>query len=211
MSTGEDLLRNSEQRLWALIEERSHSDADVVSIDARIWELFGEEWAVVFTDLAGFSRRAERFGIIHFLQIIHEKKKLLLPIIARDNGFLVKTEADSMLILFRTADSALHCAIEMQHACQTLSARRVEEEKLLLCVGVGYGRVLRIGAHDVWGEEVNAASKLGEDTAGPEEILVTAAARRALTSTSHTFTSIDDEVPGSSDNYALVYAHQEGV
>ena len=24
----------------------------------RIWDLFGEEWAVVFTDLSGFSRRA---------------------------------------------------------------------------------------------------------------------------------------------------------
>lgn len=204
MGTGEELLRNSEQRLWALIEERSRPDADVVAIDARIWELFGEDWAVMFTDLAGFSRRAERFGIIHFLQIIHEKKRLLVPLIARENGFLVKTEADSFLILFRTPDSALRCAVEMQRACQAISARRVEEEKLLLCVGVGYGRVLRIGAHDVWGSEVNAASKLGEDTAGPDEILVTASARAALTG-SFELHPTEIEVPGSQDNFALTY------
>lgn len=204
MGTGEELLRNSEQRLWALIEERSRPDADVAAIDARIWELFGEDWAVMFTDLAGFSRRAERFGIIHFLQIIHEKKRLLVPLIARENGFLVKTEADSFLILFRTPDSALRCAVEMQRACQAISARRVEEEKLLLCVGVGYGRVLRIGAHEVWGSEVNAASKLGEDTAGPDEILVTGSARAALAG-SFALQPTEIAVPGSQDNFALIY------
>ena len=141
----DDMVLSSEARLWSLIEERTLPGADLKRIDRRIWDLFGEEWTVMFTDLAGFSRQAAAFGIIHFLQVIHEKKKLLLPLIARDNGFLVKTEADSFLILFRTADSALRCAVEMQHACQTLSARRVEEEKLLLCIGIGYGRVLRIG------------------------------------------------------------------
>ena len=41
------------------------SDADLARIDQRIWDLFGEEWAVMFTDLAGFSRQVEAFGIIH--------------------------------------------------------------------------------------------------------------------------------------------------
>jgi len=43
-----------------------------------------------------------------------------------------------------------------------------------------FGDVLRIGDSDVWGREVNAASKLGEDTAKSGEILVTGAARAAL-------------------------------
>lgn len=210
MSTGEELLHNGEERLWALIDERSRADADVDAIDARIWELFGEDWAVMFTDLAGFSRRAERFGIIHFLQIIHETRKLLAPPIARWNGFLVAAEADSLLVLFRSADSALRCAIEMQHACQVASARRVEEEQLLLCIGVGYGRVLRVGALDVWGAEVNAASKLGEDTADAHEILVTASARAAVTADDLELAPIEVEVPGSASNFALNYRHAGG-
>ncbi|MBO7639938.1 MAG: hypothetical protein J6S91_13290, partial [Treponema sp.] len=43
----------------------------------------------------------------------------------------------------------------------------------LLCVGLGYGDILNIGYADVFGAEVNAASKLGEDTAKAWEILVT--------------------------------------
>lgn len=47
-------------------------------------------------------------------------------------------------------------------------------------MGIGCGRILRVGDHDVWGREVNAASRLGEDTARSGEILLTSAARAAL-------------------------------
>lgn len=170
-------LKDAEARLWKLIEERTKLGAHTKELDARIWDLFGEDWAIVWTDLAGFSRRVIEFGIIHFLQIIHEQKKLLLPIVEAHDGFLVKAEADSLLLMFKRPESAVDCAIAMQHACQQLSARRVAEEQVLLCVGVGYGRVLRVGESDVYGEEVNAASKLGEDVARANEILVTAALR----------------------------------
>jgi adenylate cyclase len=173
-------LKGSEARLWKLIEERMKPGVDAKALDERIWDLFGEEWAVVTTDLAGFSRRVVEFGIIHFLQVIYEHKKLVFPIIERRDGILVKAEADSLLLLFKRPDQALACAIEMQHACQQLNARRVPEEQVLLCVGIGFGRVLRVGESDVYGAEVNGASKLGEDTAKANEILITGAVKDAL-------------------------------
>ena len=75
--------------------------------------------------------------------------------------------------------TALACAIEMQRMCKSVNARRAEEEQIILCVGVGHGRILKIGDDDVFGHEVNLASKLGEDTAKGGEILVTQAARTA--------------------------------
>ncbi len=171
----DDRLKGSEIRLWSLIEERTQAGADTARIDERIWDLFGEDWAVMFTDLSGFSRRVAEFGIIHFLQIIFEQKRLLLPIVAAHDGILIKIEADSFLIIFKRAQAALRCAIEMQRACQALNQGRRPEEQVLLCVGIGQGRILRIGDHDVFGREVNAASKLGEDTAKADEILVTEA------------------------------------
>jgi class 3 adenylate cyclase len=173
-------LKVSEARLWRLIEERSKPGADVADIDRRIWDLFGEDWAVMFTDLSGFSRQVERFGILHFLQIIHEHKKLLLPIVESFDGLLIKQEGDSFLILFRRPERAVACAQQLQRACALYNERRTPEEQILLCVGIGFGRVLRIGDADVWGKEVNAASKLGEDTAKSTEILVTEAVREAL-------------------------------
>ncbi len=46
----------SQDRLEHLIANRLEPGANKEQIDARIWDLFGEEWAVMFTDLAGFSR-----------------------------------------------------------------------------------------------------------------------------------------------------------
>ena len=126
------------------------------------------------------DRKVAEFGIIHFLQVIHEQRKLLLPIVESFDGLLLKEEGDSFMIMFRRADRAVECGIAMQHACRNVNERRKPEEEILLCLGIGYGRVLRIGDQDVWGREVNAASKLGEDTAKSGEILVTGAARAAL-------------------------------
>lgn len=60
----------SEDRLENLITERLQKGTNKKEIDKRIWDLFGEEWCVMFTDLSGFSRHVEKFGIIHFLQTI---------------------------------------------------------------------------------------------------------------------------------------------
>ncbi len=180
---GDPRLKGSEARLWRLIDERGKAGADRAAIDARIWELFGEDWAVMFTDLSGFSRRAAEFGILHFLQIIHEHKRLLLPIVADHDGILIKAEADSFLVIFRRTARALACARAMQAACARANLGRRDEDLILLCVGLGHGRVLRIGDQDVYGAEVNAASKLGEDVAQAHEILLTAGALKDLEGT----------------------------
>ena len=160
-------------RLAKLIDERLQPGADKARIDRRIWKLFGTEWTVMFTDLAGFSGRAAEFGIIHFLQIILESRRIFAPCIDRWDGILVKTEGDSMLVTFPGPREAVQCAIDMQRAAQRYNEDRVEEERVLLCLGIGSGQVLSIGGEDVFGAEVNAAAKLGEDTARAWEILVT--------------------------------------
>jgi adenylate cyclase len=200
-------LKGSEVRLWQLIDERTRPGADVERIDQRIWDLFGEDWAIMFTDLAGFSRQVAAFGIIHFLQIIHEQSQILLPLVAQHDGILIKTEADSYLIIFKRAASSLRCAIDMQHACQAFNQQRKPEDKVLLCVGLGFGRILRIGDVDVFGKEVNAASKLGEDTAKADEILVTQTQRDAAGDVDGIeYVSIDHQVAGSEQNYRVEYA-----
>ena len=176
----DEALKGSSARLWQLVEERMQPDADLEAIDQRIWDLFGEEWAVVFTDLSGFSRQVAKFGIIHFLQIIREQQRMLLPLVAAHDGILIKAEADSFLLLFKKPHQAVRCCIAMQKACQAYSARRAAEEQVILCCGIGFGRILKIGDDDVFGHEVNLASKLGEDIAEANEILVTRAVMSAV-------------------------------
>ena len=195
----------SEDRLEKLIAERLEPAANRDAIDRRIWDLFGEEWCVMSTDLAGFSRRVAEFGIIHFLQTIHESERILVPVIEAHDGILLKVDGDSFLVIFRNIDKALHAAIEMQKTTQRYNQGKTREEHVLLCIGLGSGRVLRIGDADVFGAQVNAASKLGEDIAKAHEILVTRAVRDGSTLPGLQFQEIDEVPPGAEQAFRLVY------
>lgn len=130
---------SSEIRLEKLIVDRLQPGANKEEIDARIWNLFGETWAVMFTDLAGFSRSVADFGVVHFLQIIHESHRLLVPCINKYDGILIEVTGDSLLIIFRQVLKAVNCAINMQRILKTYNQDKSDAEKVLLCVGIGYG------------------------------------------------------------------------
>lgn len=196
----------SEERLTKLIQDRLQPGADKGKIDKRIWDLFGEEWCVMFTDLSGFSRYVAKFGIIHFLQTIHESERLLIPVIEDHDGILLKVEGDSFLVIFRNVGKAIQCSIHMQQTLKDYNADKSDEEKVLLCVGLGYGKMLRIGDSDVYGNEVNSASKLGEDTALAWEILVTEAVKQnCIGIAGISFEEIAEVPPGADNAYKLIY------
>lgn len=199
----------SQDRLEQLIEARLQPGANKAEIDARLWDLFGEDWAVMFTDLSGFSRRVQEFGIIHFLQTIYESHRLLVPLIDAHDGILLKLEGDSMLVIFRRPERALACSIAMQQALIPYNQTKPEAEAILLCIGLGYGRILRIGDQDVFGAEVNAASKLGEDTARSGEILATEAVRLAVGTHPHLqWQAIDTVPPGAEAAWRIDYPQE---
>ncbi|MDA9975657.1 adenylate/guanylate cyclase domain-containing protein [Alphaproteobacteria bacterium] len=168
----------SQNRLEQLLDQRLNNKdntAIIQRIDQRIWDLFGEEWCILFTDLSGFSKHSDDFGIIQFLQTIKESERLFSPIIENFDGFVVKSEGDSLIVIFRSRTKALECVVKMQLASKTYNQALPESEKVILCTGLGWGKILRIpGASvDIFGEEVNFAAKLGEDTAKAGEILIT--------------------------------------
>ncbi|HOS55243.1 MAG TPA: adenylate/guanylate cyclase domain-containing protein [Spirochaetota bacterium] len=196
----------SKERLDKLIQERLKPGADKSKIDSRIWDLFGEDWAVMFTDLSGFSKGVAEFGIIHFLQIIYESERLFVPLIEENDGILLKIEGDSMMVIFRNVEKAIECSISMQRILVDYNKDKTDTEKILLCVGLGFGKMLRIGDQDVYGAEVNASSKLGEDIAKAWQILVTDSVKKAAKNIKDIeFEKIDEIPPGAKEAYSLKY------
>jgi adenylate cyclase len=199
-----DQLRGDEARLWRLIECRRQQSVDKAKIDECIWDVFGQHWAIMFTDLAGFSRFVADAGIIDFLGVIHDSRQLLLPVIEEHAGVLILAEADSFLILFKRARKAMLCAVAMQQACIKANHSRPAKHHIRLCVGIGYGEILRIGSHNIYGGEVNASSKLGEDSAKSGDIFVTGEARKAA-GIDLSYEKLDLDVPGSDECFRLNY------
>ena len=174
----EVLINFSSSRLELLLSERlglKDEPEKQKVIDQRIWDLFGEQWCIMFTDLSGFSKNAERFGIIHFLQTIKEAEKIYTPVVKNYDGFVAKTDGDSLIVIFRSSEKAVKCAVEMQRVSASYNKGLNLEDQIILCCGLGWGKILRVAGYtsDVFGEEVNFSAKLGEDVAEGGEILIT--------------------------------------
>lgn len=173
-------MTQSEMLLGRLIEDRLTPGANVAEVDARIRSFFEEEWCVVFTDMAGFSRHAAQNGIVPFLCLVHELKRIARPVFESHGGFVLKVIADSFLVVFRRAPDALASVIELQRALAHYRVGKPVEQHIEVGAGIGFGKVLKIGDEEVFGVEVNYAARLGEDEAKPWEVLMTDAARAAV-------------------------------
>jgi adenylate cyclase len=172
--------RNRRELLDRLLAERNEHPERLADIDRRIWEAFGETHAVWVLDMCGFSRLTMRHGITHFLAMIQRLHARVHPIVAGNGGAVVKTEADNVFAVFPAVTAAADAARRVQADLSLANAFLPEDWDLHASIGIGWGEVLVIGDHDFYGSEVNIASKLGEDVAGPGETYLTEAAHARL-------------------------------
>lgn len=140
---------------------------------ASIWDKYGTEGAVFISDMASFSSTSRKIGVCHFLKLIHRARQTIAPIIAANNGMLMKCDADNCYAFFERPDDAIQASFDINSAMFKSNDRYPIAEQIYLSVGIDYGRVLLIDGEDFFGDPVNTASKLGEDLAIKAETLVT--------------------------------------
>ncbi len=148
-------------------------------MDARHFSRLFRRQAVVYTDTADFTARTARDGILHFLMVFNRLAERAQPLLRRHRGQLLKIEADSLLIRFPDPDAACRGVEALEGLLARLNRGRPANERLRFSYGIGYGDLLDVEG-DLFGLEMNLASKLGEDLARPGEVLLTPSAAKAL-------------------------------
>lgn len=123
---------------------------------------------VLVVDMAGFSRITAELGVAAALIAIRRMQLVVMTAAAAHAGRVVKFDADNAFCAFPDASAAL-------------AAGRAIVAATPCSAGVGYGRTF-LDDGDLFGAEVNAAARLGEDVARHGEVLLTAAAQAALDS-----------------------------
>jgi adenylate cyclase len=166
--------------LQNLLQERNEHPERMAEIDAQINAAFRQTHAILVMDMSGFSRTTVRYGIIHFLAMIHRMHAIVKPVIAEYNGTVVKEEADNIFAVFPDVTLAVEAAIDCLKHTAAVNTTLPPEMDIYLCIGIGYGEVLMLEGEDMYGSELNLASKLGEDLAERGEILLTSAAFEKL-------------------------------
>ena len=139
----------------------------------RIWEQFGTEGAVFISDMASFSSTSRKIGVCHFLKMIHRARQIIAPLIANNNGLLLKCDADNCYAFFENTDDAIRASFDINSGLFRHNDEFSLSEQIYLSVGIDFGRVLLVGDVEFFGDPVNTASKLGEDLAIRAETLVT--------------------------------------
>ena len=196
---------NLERLLTGIIEHPQQRDDLMQSIE----EIFGQEKAILVLDMSGFSRTTQQLGIVSFLLMIHQMRLIVKPCIAAHEGLLVKAEADNLFCLFDTVTDAVRASLEIIRCLDAANIVLPEEQDLYVSIGIGYGQILNVEDEDLFGCEVNLASKLGEDIGRMGEVLLTEAAHAALQEPNFETHQENVSVSGLSLSYFIVQSKSD--
>lgn len=151
------------------------------SIESAIWKQFGTTGAILVLDMSGFSVVTRTRGIVYYMSLIYKMQQAVAPAIAMHKGNIVKFEADNCFATFTDSDNALSSALAIHDAIAEINARNPDDRSIEVSIGIDHGRYLSLGSIDFFGDPVNLASKLGEDLAEANEILMTRESHESLT------------------------------
>lgn len=107
--------------------------------------------AIMFTDIAGYSRMANHDEKAA-LKVIKKQRRLLKPIVKKFEGEWLKEIGDGLLLSFDSSINAVDCAIAIQEKLRG-------EPHLDLRIGLHQGDIVRDGK-DILGDGVNIASRI---------------------------------------------------
>lgn len=101
--------------------------------------------AVVFADMAGYSRlfALDDTGTVARLRTLHHE--LIAPAIRHHQGRLVQTGGDSMLIIFETVAQAVKCAVTIQSDTAINADYWPSDQRMRFRIGVDLGDIIMDG------------------------------------------------------------------
>lgn len=167
--------------LISYLLDNSERGLDENTLKTNAWDHFGVEVAALVIDSVGFTRTTQAKGIVYFLTQLAKSRKITNQVMDKYKPISYSFHADNCYAFFRDVDLAFNAAIELQKMTQTASIPLIGDEYFGLSIGIGFGRLLKAGSHEhYFGDEMNIASKLGEDTGSRDDILLSDNAYNSL-------------------------------
>jgi class 3 adenylate cyclase len=188
--------KRTREKLNKLLQERNEQPSRAAEVDEKIRQAFGETLAIMVMDMSGFSKQTIRYGIIHFLAKIHRMHSIVVPAVEAHGGEIIKVEADNVYAAFPEVELAVDASIDASVRMEAANSMLPEELDMIGEFGIGYGEVLVIDNEDLYGSEMNLASKLGEDLAQRGEILLTESAYQQADAGKREYEPLDMTVSG---------------
>ena len=165
---------NSRDNLMKLLDELGEHPERIEEITERIESIFEQERTIMVLDMSGFTRATQQGNIISFLLSINQMQRLVTPVVEDNSGLVVRAEHDNLTCLFDSVDDAIAASREVRERLESANVILPSDKELYASIGIGHGQILNIDNEAIYGNEVNLASKLGEDIGGLGDVLLTA-------------------------------------
>lgn len=131
--------------------------------------------------MTGFTVSAMNIGELASLLRILDAQKVCIPVLKGFSARLIRCFADDIIATFDDPNNAIDAAFEIHRRVELFrSSPQASNDPTQCSIGIGHGKVFAIGPDLAQGDEMNRASKLGEDIARANETLLTEKAFDAL-------------------------------
>jgi adenylate cyclase len=115
--------------------------------------------AVLAADMVGYSRLMEMDERGTLERLRTHRIELIEPAIAKNQGHIIKTTGDGMLVEFQSVVDAVRCAAEVQERMRRRNADVPEDRRIQFRIGVNLGDII-FDEGDIYGDGVNVAARL---------------------------------------------------
>jgi class 3 adenylate cyclase/CHAT domain-containing protein len=144
--------------------------AEKIKLDSILMEKFSRKVTIMFTDIKGSTSYYETRGDLAGRTMIHQHNSIVMPLIEKHNGTLLKTIGDATMSLYENAADGLRAATEIQKSLLAYNQGRPAGEQIKVRCGLNCGIGL-VENNDVYGDVVNVTARI-ESQASAGDIFI---------------------------------------
>jgi class 3 adenylate cyclase len=167
---------------------------------------------VLFSDLKGSTRIYVDIGDSPAYRLVRDHFDVILPVVKRHRGRLVKTIGDAVMAVFLAPVDGITAALEIQRELEQVNLQHPDRPRLHAKLGLHAGPCVAINANgmlDYFGSTVNLASRVharssGRDVVITREMLDDPDVRRIVADPGLAVERFKAELAGFSEAYELV-------
>ncbi|MFH1620409.1 MAG: adenylate/guanylate cyclase domain-containing protein [bacterium] len=134
---------------------------------------------VLLTDIKGFTSRTARQSRSQMMELLNKHREVVMPVVEKYKGRLVKTIGDAFLVTFESPTDAVLCGVSIQDALRSYNSDKAGDERIDVRIAINSGEVTLADDGDIYGDAVNITSRL-ESIAEAGEVFFTEAVYLAM-------------------------------
>ncbi|MBI3298040.1 MAG: RDD family protein [Elusimicrobia bacterium] len=133
---------------------------------------------ILLTDIKGFTDKTSHKSRAAIQELLDEHRDIVLPVLEKGGGKLVKTIGDAFLMTFESPTDAVLAGIAVQEGLRQRNEGKAEADRIEVRIAINAGEV-NLAEGDIFGEPVNITARI-EGMAEAGEVTFTEAVYLAM-------------------------------